>query len=303
MGSSAKKAYKKGRRQRMKERTKLSLAQGRPPLAAKPQATLSKKATSSAIRAYHDMIKTLAKARKAGDRDKVASLVDKFNKTGGLENYQRASMQGQANDRGGDSSRILLEWLDDVKPTLKAAKSKLRLLEIGALSTNNACSKSALFDVTRIDLEARADGITKQDFMKRPIPETSEDSFDVVSLSLVLNFVPAPEDRGEMLKRTCKFLDKHSRTASAKELRDYFPALFLVLPASCILNSKYTSEERLTLMMASLGYVLLKRKESSKLVYYLWVLRDQPMSEEQNFPKREINPVGQRNNWAIVLRK
>ena len=88
-----------------------------------------------------------------------------------------------------------------------------------------------------------------------------------------------------------------------QELPDYFPSLFLVLPASCILNSKYMSEERLTLMMAGLGYVLLKRKQTAKLVYYLWTLRDRPAPQQQDFPKREVNPSGQRNNFSIVLKK
>jgi 25S rRNA (adenine2142-N1)-methyltransferase len=230
-------------------------------------------------------------------------LLHELNERGGLEKYQTASLQGQANDRGGDSSKILLGWLDELKPTLKSAKPKLRMLEVGAISTQNACSTSRLFDVTRIDLEAQTQGITKQDFMERPIPKYGTDQFDIISLSLVLNYVPDAKDRGEMLKRTCQFLDKRAPGTFSKELQDHFPALFLVLPAPCIMNSRYMNEEQLTLMMASLGYVLLKRKQTAKLLYYLWLLRDRPMPKEQNFAKREIHLGGQRNNFSIVLMK
>ena len=301
--ASSKRAHKQARQQRKKDRGQLKLKQGRPPLAPKQQPTLSSKATSTAIRAYHDLNKQLAKARKANDQDKVVEILEEFNKQGNLEKYQAASLQGQANDRGGDSSKILMEWLDELKPTLKSAKSKLKMLEVGALSTQNACSKSGLFDITRVDLEAKFEGITEQDFMQRPIPTYEKEQFDIISLSLVLNYVPDAKDRGEMLKRTTQFLDKRAPRTFSKELQDHFPALFLVFPASCIMNSRYMNEEQLTLMMASLGYVLLKRKQTAKLVYYLWLLRDRPVLKEQNFAKREIYPGGGRNNFAVVLTK
>jgi 25S rRNA (adenine2142-N1)-methyltransferase len=289
--------------QRKKERKKVKLTHGRPPLAPKQQPTLSKKATQTAIRGHHELNKKVAKARKKRDQEKVVELLQQFNQRGGLEKYQTASLQGQANDRGGDSSKILVGWLEELKPTLKSAKLKLRMLEVGALSTQNACSKSGFFDMTRIDLEAQSDGITKQDFMQRPIPEYDKEQFDIISLSLVLNYVPDAKDRGEMLKHTAKFLDKRAPRTFSKELQDHFPALFLVLPASCVMNSRYMNEEQLTLMMASLGYVLLNRKQTAKLVYYLWLLRDRPVPKEQNFAKREIHAGGQRNNFSIVLMK
>ena len=93
-----------------------------------------------------------------------------------------------------------------------------------------------------------------------------KDQFDIISLSLVLNFVPTDGGRGEMLKRTCLFLDKRASRGMSELLQRTFPALFLVLPAACITNSRYMNEERLTLMMASLGYVLLKVRQTDKLI-------------------------------------
>ena len=279
------------------------LAKGRPPTAHKPQPALSKKATQMLIRSHHQLNKDMASAKANGDEEKVNELQKCINELGGLQSYQIASSQGQSNERGGDSSAVLMEWLQDPKLTSTSANRTSRMLEVGALSTKNACSKSGQFEIERIDLYSQSEGIVQQDFMERPIPELRKDQFDIISLSLVLNFVPSPEDRGEMLKRTCQFLAQHAPRAMPEQLQAIFPALFLVLPSACITNSRYMNEERLTLMMASLGYISLARKQSAKLIYYLWQLRDKPMPDQQNFPKKQVNPGGNRNNFSIVLRK
>ena len=301
----------KGRKERMKKRgvTQLSqLTEGRPPLAPTPQSTLSKKAAQTAIRAHHELIKKLAIAKADGDEGEATELSKTINASGGLSTYQLASIQGQADDRGGDASKVLMLWLQQLGRTLRSAKPRMRMLEVGALSTKNKCSRSHCFGITRIDLNSQSDGIIEQDFMEMSIPKDANEKFDIISLSLVLNFVPDAVERGKMLKRTCRFLDRRAERTSEgsrafpKELHDYFPSLFLVLPASCITNSRYMNEERLTLIMASLGYVLLKRKQTAKVVYYLWLLRDMPTPSEQNFPKREICAGGGRNNFSIVLK-
>ena len=279
------------------------LSKGRPPTARKPRATLSKKTTNATINTHHQLIKQLALAEAKGDEKEVDGLKKRINDLGGLKGYQLASIQGQSSERGGDSSSVLLEWLSDLKPMLEILDSKGRMLEVGALSTKNACSRSGLFDITRIDLHSQAGGIIQQDFMERPLPRSKSETFDIISLSLVLNFVPEPVKRGEMLRRTCRFLEQNAPVTRPDITRDIFPALFLVLPAACTTNSRYMSEERLTLIMASLGYVSLKRKQTAKLVYYLWQLRDRPLFDEQDFPKKEVNPGGGRNNFSIVLHK
>ena len=279
------------------------LANGRPPMAKKSKPTISRKATGNMIRSHHRLHKQLVKAEAKGNDEEAGNLRKRINDLGGLESYQLASIQGQASDRGGDSSIVLMEWLQDIKPDLASSNPKLRMLEVGALSVDNACSKSALFEIERIDLKSQADGITKQDFMERPIPKFDKDQFDIISLSLVLNFVPDPEDRAKMLRQTCRFLDQRAPRTRPDSLQDRFPALFLVLPAACITNSRYMNEERLTLMMSSLGYVCLKRKQTARLIYWLWLLRDRPVPDEQNFPKKEVNPGKVRNNFLILLRK
>ena len=122
----------------------------------------------------------------------------------------------------------------------------------------------------------------------------------MVSLSLVLNFVPDAVGRGEMLRRTTKFLYRRAG-GSDDALNNFTALLFLVLPAPCVVNSRYFNDERLTLIMASLGYLMLQRKHTSKLVYYLWQLRDRPASKEmQNFGKVKVRDGGAMNNFHVV---
>ena len=73
-----------------------------------------------------------------------------------------------------------------------------RLLEVGALKPDNYACCSSWIDVLPIDLRASQAGITEQDFLEMD-RETNSGVWDAISLSLVLNFVPEPRDRGELL--------------------------------------------------------------------------------------------------------
>lgn len=281
-----------------------SLSHGRPPTIVKPPPSLSSKATRTLIRTHHNLHKQKAIAEKAGDTVKVAQLETEIEKHGGIEKYQTASLLGQGKERGGDSSRILMDWLKPVVPMLKAREDadRLRLLEVGALSVSNACSKSGCFDIERIDLNSQAEGILQQDFMERPLPKLNDEKFEIISLSLVLNYVPDQENRGKMLRRTLDFLKK-PLGQDQEELQKVFPALFLVLPSPCVTNSRYMDEAKLEAIMNSLGYVKEQYKISNKLVYYLWRVADfTAKAKKEAFKKVELRAGGTRNNFAIVLK-
>ena len=268
-----------------------SLSAGRTAIVKHGQAKFSAKKGRSIIRSHHQLSKALVDAERNGNQELVTKLREEIEENGGLATYQQASLLGQSNERGGDSSKVLVDWL---KPDMKGREQRLRVLEVGALSTNNACSKWELMDVTRIDLNSQTTGILKQDFMARPLPSSEEDKFEVISLSLVLNFVPSKEGRGDMLKRACQFL-------SSKDPQEMLPCLFLVLPAPCVENSRYMTEERLEQIMGSLGYAQKKRKLSSKLIYGLWIYRPLIPPEGGSFGKVEVNAGKTRNNFSIVV--
>jgi 25S rRNA (adenine2142-N1)-methyltransferase len=270
------------------------LSKGRPPTVKPKQAALSSKATRNLIRSHHQLLKARAQAEKAGDTAKVSSIDAQIQANGGLDSYQIASKLGQSMDRGGDSSKLLVDWIKPQLDQWKPQMPKLRVLEVGALSTKNACSRTPCLDVTRIDLNSQEPGILKQDFMERPLPSSDDERFNIISLSLVLNYVPDATGRGDMLKHCVKFLTSQCSIS-------FVPTLFFVLPVACVDNSRYVTEERLLDILSSLGFQLVQSKRSNKLIYQLWHYTGQ--SPPRSFKKEMLNPGAKRNNFAIILRE
>lgn len=142
--------------------------------------------------------------------------------------------------------------------------------------------------------------------MQRPLPTGPGQKFHLISLSLVLNFVPTPDERGNMLRRLSRFLLLQSESApklSDDTLMDKFPSVFIVLPAPCVLNSRYLNKPRFSEIMNSLGYQLLDEKISSKLIYQLWKWVDPDAALGTIiWKKEEVNPGKDRNNFAITFK-
>ena len=121
---------------------------------------------------------------------------------------------GQSSDRGGGSEKMLIGWLKElqVKPAEGSARLRYvshsrygndsyeanvcRLLEVGALKPDNYKSCQSWIDATPIDLHSRHPSIQEQDFLKMDEDEHRL-SWDIISLSLVVNFVPDAKDRGQ----------------------------------------------------------------------------------------------------------
>jgi len=281
---------------------------------------MSSKQSRTIIREHHRLEKDRVAAVKKGDVRLADLLKSKIEKNGGIEVYQAASKQGQSKDRGGDSSRLLVEWLQQgklinptppittdesetkkAKPvrTQKKPNPPYKLLEVGALSTHNAISKfPRVIGVTRIDLNSQGEGIEQQDFMERPLPTSDGERFDIISLSLVVNFVPDPVQRGEMLKRVTQFLRNKADTADSENT--ILPALFLVLPLSCVTNCRYLNEELLLRIMRNLGFELTNKKRTLKLCYYLFKLANEGNGLKTEKKKMMKEGPGM-NNFCIVV--
>lgn len=210
----------------------------------------------------------------------------------GINLYQEASRMGQDVNRGGDSSKILIRWIKENGYNLKNSTA----LEIGSLSKYNAISTSGIFKkVTRIDLNNYndEDGIIQEDFMERPIPKTDDERFDLISCSLVLNFVPTPRERGSMCLRFSKFLRKDRHTY-----------LFIVLPLPCINNSRYMTLDYFTELFSSLGYKRIQYHEAKKVCYFLFLFNgnDKPHSSLTDYSKKhKLKDGPSMNNFSIVL--
>ena len=222
----------------------------------------------------------------------LAIIDSEIDQRGGINSYQSASVQGQNNKRGGDSSKKLVEWLKelDYKDRLNDAPA----LEIGCLSPTNVISTCGIFkDIVRIDLNSQNHLILEQDFMARPLPSKKSDRFNLISCSLVINFVPSPKERGAMLQRITQFLKKPTK--------DSVSTLFLVLPLPCVSNSRYFDNKTLLNIMTHLGFTQTKYYEAKKVVYWLFDWNGEPSKIFKSFPKKGLNPGSSRNNFCITL--
>jgi len=120
-----------------------------------------------------------------------------------------------------------------------------------------------------------------------------KEKYDVVVLSLVLNFVGDPRQRGEMLMRCSRIIAEGGY-------------LFLVLPLACITNSRYLDHSLFVRLMKKLRFDLHSNKESNKLCFYIF-RRQQAggttkEADEANFGKRALCKGGkERNNFCILL--
>lgn len=252
--------------------------------------------TRKVIRRHHELLKEAAslKHRLGQNNEKERKFLEQelervqtnIDGNGGLMNYQQASIAGQDTNRGGDSSRMLVSWIkgqDSIKLPAKPS-----LLEVGSLSIYNACSTENIFHfIERIDLNSQHTQIKEQDFMARPLPKNDKELFDVISLSLVVNYVPESVQRGEMLRRSTKFLRSNG-------------FLFLVLPSPCILNSRYFNEQLLLEIMSLLGYSVIRSKLAKKIFYWLFCkIRE---TSSGSYPKKLVNDGKVRNNFTITLK-
>lgn len=178
------------------------------------------------IRQFHVLLKQQTKLRSLDSGPQSsASLADverKIEALGGLKAYQRMSQIGQGNDRGGGSEKVLVAWLREmgvlgaacteklrwVKPakaferSMKPHHGMFRLLEVGALKPDNYKSCATWIDATPMDLHSQHPSIMEQDFLLMDEAENHE-RWNIISLSLVLNFVPEPKDRGKPIIHPC----------------------------------------------------------------------------------------------------
>jgi 25S rRNA (adenine2142-N1)-methyltransferase len=96
----------------------------KPVSSAVDPAAVSRKVTQSTISQFHTLLKQKSILKRqiaaTGDNDengskdlltRLVEIENSLEKIGGLKAYQEASRLGQADDRGGDSSKILVGWL------------------------------------------------------------------------------------------------------------------------------------------------------------------------------------------------
>ncbi|KAJ2608330.1 25S rRNA (adenine2142-N1)-methyltransferase [Coemansia sp. RSA 1804] len=288
--------------------------------------------TRRRINRFHALIKEQTKlVARRNKEDSVEScvqiqemidrLLQEMAQMGGLDWYQKASLLGQCKQRGGDTSRWLVPKLNELGFGKDRKGTRLRLLDVGALSSSNYVKERQWIDVVPIDLNPQEPGIHKQDLLDidptnllsgalsadrantavesgdsededNGISQLFAQPFDVVCLSLVINFIGDPVRRGDMLKQAGRLLDAGG-------------LLFVVLPLSCITNSRYFDDERLLAIAQHMGFKQLHAHHTTKLAYYLYRLESAGLlaetQSELRFKKQLLHPEAGRNNFSIAV--
>ncbi|AYO41939.1 25S rRNA (adenine(2142)-N(1))-methyltransferase [Malassezia restricta CBS 7877] len=83
---------------------------------------------------------------------------------------------------------------------------RIQLLDVGAIAGTAYAKWKHKFDVTSIDIQPRAPHVLQADFFDFPMPAREEERFDVIGLSLVINFVGDLAKRGDMLLHAHRYL-------------------------------------------------------------------------------------------------
>ncbi|EJD53240.1 hypothetical protein AURDEDRAFT_142246 [Auricularia subglabra TFB-10046 SS5] len=261
----------------------------------KRPSSASPEASRAIIRRFHVLLKRKAQLEKAGRPapSEVAKVHAELEDMGGIEEYQRMSNIGQGEDRGGGSEKIYISWLRArERHKLAAGAPKHRLLEVGALRPDNYAPCAAWIDAEPIDLHARLPGVREQDFLLMD-EQAETGQWDLISLSLVLNFVPDAKDRGRMLRMCRSFLKPQG-------------LLFVALPLPCVLNSRYLTLDHFKRLCACVGLHCAeeKWKEGGKMVYFLLERADVAESQGDSaaFGKKRVLVEGpSRNNFCVLL--
>lgn len=209
--------------------------------AAKETAAATPSAHSLLIAAFHALEKKLAQTSDEAER---AKLIAEREKLGGLKAYQDASLVGVDKHKGGESGKWIVQTLHDVRG---GKKEDIRLLDVGSLG-GTAYAKYPWIKAKSIDINPRGPDVEQVDFFHLPPPTSEEDRYDVVSLSMVINFVGDIQQRGRMLIHAHRYLKKGGHLA-------------LILPLACVANSRYCTHERLAAILDSCGWKVVHQNE------------------------------------------
>ncbi|TPX77998.1 hypothetical protein CcCBS67573_g00752 [Chytriomyces confervae] len=238
--------------------------------------------------------------------DEAARVKEAIEALGGLHAYQRASLKGGDESKGrGACGKWLVGMLNKyVVPSRDGMGSRkseekeesakkvdrLKLLDIGALNGATYAKQRAWIDAEYVDLNPQHANVIRQDFFERPLPRNKADLFDVLCLSLVVNFVDDPERRGIMLMRARQFLVPSG-------------LLFIVLPLPCTKNSRYMTHERIVEICKAIGFEEIEFHFTKRLSYHLWRrVEGHNTKKAVSVEKKMVNPGAARNNFSIIVK-
>lgn len=209
---------------------------------------------------YHVLLAQKERSLRGGDEAGAEASEAKLKSLGGIRKYQEASIFDYNYRKKRPDGWIAAQLQ---QPHCSHLPRPIKLFDVGSLC--NFFSRYPWLSVTAIDIESRSPLVTKMDFFDYPLTPAA---FDVVVLGLVVNFIPSPEKRGEMLQRSVYLLKNGG-------------ILFITLPRACIDQSKYCTHDRFVSLLRDLGLEeypeahasAYSPKEDGKVVYYQFIKR------------------------------
>ena len=254
--------------------------------------------------------------------EKIQAIDLKIKNMGGIERYQQASMYGASTHENAGFNASLWVTTELRRQKIMSGTSNLKILDVGAIDDQYLSYKDFL-EVTSIDINPQSKSVKKYDFFDFAVDYIMGEKdmglggqnapYDVIVLSLVLNFVGCPRRRGDMLA-----LCAHPKILKEQGL------VFVVIPAACVENSRYMELSTLIDLMDSLHFSLVSTKTTKALLLCVFRLRNakQWWSSQaatppaavrgdnasffdygaKGFPRRKVRGGKQRNNFSIILR-
>jgi 25S rRNA (adenine2142-N1)-methyltransferase len=275
------------------------------------------KAEIELIRDFHVVEKRLAQLHNnpkyasgnnaAAKAEEEARLRDRLAGLGGIHAYQQASLGGLT--LGFNSAHWVLEQLvarkselltktKTRKKTMTETETKqgLALLDVGAIKNNYPvkelrCLAPVQVKPTSIDLNPQHEDVVKADFFDYAQQCLAQGrQFDVVVLSLCINFEGDPAKRGEMIRLASKLLPDDG-------------LCFLLLPAPCLENSRYLDLDLLVKILTVVGLEIDgEHKMSDKLFFAVLRKRSGLTQPHETVKRTQCRGGKSRNNFCIIVK-
>lgn len=249
-------------------------------------------------------------------KKRLEDIEQELNDLGGLVVYQKASIVGEK--RFNSSSYFLNSMGGCLKKLRKDLNRPLQLLDVGALGENYVKERSWIH-TTAIDLHPTCTFVKQADFFDLPQANSSEKvnhgteitipagGFDIIALSLVINFVGDPTKRGEMIQKAYHLLQKKlPLTGDNLDLlssgEGFGGLLYVVVPRPCVDNSRYLDQTQYLKIFESCGFHLITSKYSTKLAFHIFYRRSSDMKASTiKFPKKKLRDGPSLNNFSIII--
>jgi 25S rRNA (adenine2142-N1)-methyltransferase len=315
-----------------KRRQRSSSVQIHPKRLAPLPTSKSRKQARKVTTLFHRYTQLKEKAESLDERRQIDSLIEQI---GGRKAYQRASQISTSYHSTSKWVLGCLArngWLYGIADTTqnnaancvdrRIDRRPTRILEIGAINTELIDAAAALAPVSEevtmidistdlkalmkkkyclqvraIDLHSSHDSVEQVDFLSLPLQSDNviEDKYDVIVCSMVLNCVPSPIKRGEMLLRVVHFLRPGG-------------LVFITLPKACLNLSPYLDFEKFTQLLRFIGLEVINHsKDTPKLAFFIGkkTVNFKPITNDPTW--FQVNKIRQgkkyRNVFSILLPK